>query len=118
MSAVDEMGLAVAAMSEWVDSSPENRKRDPEALLWGRVSKVAEEHGEAIDVLIGLTGQNPRKGFHGGTDELIKELLDTATSALGAVEHITGNRGDSLQLLSEHLRFLIDRAGLTWRLAA
>ena len=49
--------------------------KDPEAMLWGRVAKVAEEGGEAVTALIGITNQNPRKGTYSSFSELDKELL-------------------------------------------
>ncbi|HWR85627.1 MAG TPA: MazG-like family protein, partial [Rhodoglobus sp.] len=87
----------LVALSRWIDAG--NAHRDPEAQLWGRVAKIAEEHGEAVAALIGMTGQNPRKGVTHGADQVIDELLDVAITALGAVEHLTGHRGDAFALL-------------------
>lgn len=100
----------IAALSEWIDNG--NAHRDPEAILWGRVAKVGEEHGEAIQALVGMTGQNPRKGVTHDSMDLIQELLDTAVAALGAVEHLTGNRGQSIALLNHKVRNVAERAGL------
>ena len=47
----------LVALSKWIDAA--NAHRDPEAVLWGRVSKIGEEFGEVIEALIGATGQNP-----------------------------------------------------------
>ena len=44
---------------------------EPLAQHWARVAKVAEETGEAIDALIGLTDQNPRKGFYASEEDLL-----------------------------------------------
>jgi hypothetical protein len=101
-----------ARLSQWVDDAPANKARDPEAQLWGRVAKVTEEAGEAVAALISATGQNPRKPEIGSMDDVIKELLDTAVTALGAVEHITGNKGMSGPLLEGHLNHLLGRVGL------
>jgi hypothetical protein len=38
MAATNEL---VQAVSRWLDASPQNQARDPDALLWGRVAKVA-----------------------------------------------------------------------------
>lgn len=100
----------IAALSQWIDDG--NAGRDPEAILWGRVAKLAEESGEAVAALIGMTGQNPRKGVTHTSGDLIGELLDVAVTALGAVEHVTGNQGDSLALLEDKLSRLAERAGL------
>ena len=102
----------LAEISRWVDDHPANKARSPEAQLWGRVSKVAEEHGETIQALIAVTGQNPRKPASGSMDQVVKELLDTAVTALAAVEHIDGNSGQSLIMMVDHILVLMDRGGL------
>lgn len=99
-------------LSEWIDNSPENAVRDPEARTWGRLSKVAEEAGEVITAYIGVTNQNPRKGVYATEDDVKKELLDTAVTALCAYEHMTGNRGNALLDLFTHVKFLSKRAGI------
>src|SRR3954462_5759228 len=91
----------LVALSRWIDAG--NAHRDPEAQLWGRVAKIAEEHGEAVAALIGLTGQNPRKGVTHTPEQLIDELLDVGIPALGAVDHLTGQRGAAFLLLEEKL---------------
>lgn len=84
---------------------------DSEGQMWHRVAKVAEESGEAIEAMIGHTARNPRKGHSHDAGHLVKELLDTAVSALGAVEHIHGNpdEGIAFVLLAEHLAFVKER---------
>jgi hypothetical protein len=101
----------LAAISKWVDEH--NAHRDPEAALWGRVSFVAQEAGEVIEALSGATGQNPRKGTAHTMDEVVSELLDVAVSALAAVEHITGNYGQSMHRLEMKVNAVALRAGLT-----
>lgn len=110
MITLGPLALRLVALSEWVDAG--NVGRDPEAQLWGRCAKVAEESGEVIAALIGATGQNPRKGVTHTHEDLIKELLDVAVSALGAVEHITEHDASSIYRLADHLAALCDRAGL------
>jgi hypothetical protein len=100
---------ALRALSQWVD---ENDHRDPEAVTWGRLAKVSEECGEVIEAFIGATGQNPRKGVTKTIDDVVKELLDVAVTALAAAEHMTGNDARSMGLFSDHLRWLIERAGI------
>ena len=108
MSTADQL----VALSRWIDQAPANAARDREAALWGRVAKVAEESGEAIAALIAATGQNPRKPAVPGLDPVVEELLDVAITALGAVEHITGHRGDALDLLAAKVDRVVTRAGL------
>lgn len=79
-----------------------------------RCSKTTEEQGEVENALIALEGSNPRKPSDLTEDELISDLiiekLDAAAAALGAVEHLTGNRGVSARFLAEHCRSLRARA--------
>ncbi len=112
MTDPQETADQLAALSQRIDTSPANAARDPEACLWGRVTKVGEEHGEVIAALIGVTGQNPRKGVTHTLDDVEAELLDVALTALCAVEHLNSNEGASMGLLAEKVRRVFDRAGL------
>lgn len=103
----------LAALSRWIDDAPANVARDPEAVTWGRLSKVAEECGEVISAFIGATGQNPRKGVTHSLAHVRKELLDVAVTALGAVEHLDGNAGSAMAALDAHVAGLVRRAGLS-----
>jgi hypothetical protein len=69
-----------------------------------RCSKVAEEVGECEEALVAMEGSNPRKPIDTNPNKLIKEELDVAFAALAAVEHLTGNRGQSVALFYEHAR--------------
>jgi len=106
------MAAGVVALSAWIDGHPANAVRDVEAQLWGRIAKIQEEAGEVVSALIGATGQNPRKGVTHGMDDVAKELLDVAVTALTAYEHVTGNRGTCQQALADHVESLVRRAGL------
>jgi hypothetical protein len=101
-STIETAAKRLAVLSTWIDDA--NAHRDPEAATWGRVAKVAE--------YVGATGQNPRKGVQGCVDDVVKELLDVAVTALAAVEHFNGNDGGSLAMLAEHIDGLVVRAGL------
>jgi hypothetical protein len=100
----------LVAISAWLDAH--DGTRDPEAITWARIAKVSEEHGEAVAAFIGATGQNPRKGLTHTLDDVVEELLDVAVTALGAIEHLRGNRGDALDLLSDKLARIAERAGV------
>lgn len=104
--------VRVAALSRWVDEAPVNVAKDPEAVTWHRVCKVAEEAGEAVKEMVGLSGGNPRKGVSSTNEAVIEECLDAAVAALGAVEHLTGNRGYSVNLLFGKIEKVYSRAGL------
>ncbi|MBN6052032.1 MazG-like family protein, partial [Nonomuraea sp. RK-328] len=105
----------IQALSTWIDQSPDNLARDPEALLWGRVAKVAEEAGEAINALVGVTGQNPRKGRSATWQDVEYELLDVALTAMAAVAHLRAEDpepADLLGMLAGHVEAVARRAGL------
>ncbi len=102
----------LVGLSNWFDTSPANAARDPEALTWIRVTKVAEEAGEVVDAMNGATGANPRKGVCATMDNVRVELLDVALTALCAVEHLDGAQGCSLVALFAHIASRHRRAGL------
>lgn len=108
-----DLGPQLAVLSQWVDEHPPNKARDPEARLWGRCAKVGEEAGEVMAAIIAMTGQNPRKPIQGCIADVLDELLDVALTALTAVEHINGNRGDSMDIFAEHVAAKMERAGLS-----
>jgi hypothetical protein len=82
----------------------------PLAQDWARIAKISEELGEVVDAFIGITGQNPRKGYYSSQEDVIKELLDVACTALLAVEHFTkdGSTWDRLQAHIIYLKRRID----------
>ena len=95
-SAAEEAGslgrvLAIIRnVDEWLDSEvSEDYKTDSLGQHWARVAKASEEVGEAIEALIALTGQNPRKGVCGTLDDLLGELADVAMTAMFAIQHFT-----------------------------
>jgi NTP pyrophosphatase (non-canonical NTP hydrolase) len=104
-------GDRLSALSAWIDGAQGDR--DAEAVTWGRLAKIAEETGEVIEAFVGATGQNPRKGVTHTLDDVLKELLDVAVTALAAAEHMTGNKGRSTEMLGEHVESLCKRAGIS-----
>ncbi len=106
---MSEMSQAMLVeLSEWVNAG--NASRSPDALLWIRLCKPAEEAGEVISALHQATGANPRKTAVEGLDAVVEELLDTAVAALAAVEHVTGHAGRSLTLLDHKIQRVHRRA--------
>jgi hypothetical protein len=101
---------ALVALSEWIDAG--NAHRNPEAVTWGRIAKIAEEHGEVVAAFIGATGQNPRKGITHAPSDVVDELLDVAVTALGAIEHLNGHDGSALRLLNRKIITVATRAGV------
>lgn len=105
-----EASANLVALSQWIDAG--NRWRDPEAITWGRISKITEEAGEVIAAFIGHTGQNPRKGRTHDREQVIDELLDVAVTALGAIEHMNGHDGNALGALAAKINAVAERAGV------
>lgn len=100
----------IAALSDWIgDSYPPGL--DEEAHLWRRTAKVGEEYGEVVEAMLGALGENPRKGVTNGFDKVEYELLDVATSALGAL-HKMAPDDDVLERLAAHADSVWRRAGL------
>ncbi len=108
----DLLARGLQALSVYVDTYPPNAVRDREALDWHRVGKVGEEFGEVMEAMVGWTNDNPRKGQTHSLDDVTTELLDVATAALGAVEHLTSNNGEALGMLRDHVRSRVRRAGI------
>jgi len=105
-----KMANRLSRMSQWIDDHPANRKRSPLENLMLRTSvKMHEERGEVNAALIGMSGQNPRKGVTHSIDDVESELLDWAIVALGGVEHIHGNDGSSMARLAAKLVKIHDR---------
>jgi len=80
------------------------------AQTWARVTKPAEEAGEAIAELILLTGQNPRKPADPAAyAKLLKELSDTAWAAIFAIEHMTNDHNETDSVLRAGLEKALQR---------
>lgn len=100
----------LAAISTWIDAG--NEHRDREAATWARLAKIVEEAGEVVTAYIGVTGASVRKGVTNVMDDVLEELLDVAVAALAAVEHVSGNKGDSIDLLATKIVAVSTRSGL------
>ena len=68
-------------------------------------TKVVEEAGEAINALIGISGQNPRKGKYSDMDDLIGELADVALTGIYAIQHFTKDGDRTLSAILEKARY-------------
>jgi hypothetical protein len=108
---LDGISPKVAAISQWIDDSyaPDVH---PELAMRRRTGKVGVEYGEMQDAIEGWTGENPRKGSYATKDDVLKELLDVASAALCAYEHLTGNNGTAVAALNEKINRVFERAGL------
>jgi NTP pyrophosphatase (non-canonical NTP hydrolase) len=98
------MGGRLTDISKWIDEAPANAGKSAlENLLLRTTAKLSEEVGEVGAALIGMTGQNPRKGVTHTIEDVRKELLDVALTALAAVEHLSDNNGTAVDQLDEHI---------------
>jgi hypothetical protein len=94
----------ITALSKWLDESEANVRRPAAEATLLRFLKVGEEAGEMFAEIIGWTGQNPRKGVTANLLDVIEEALDVAITAIGAVEHATGNNGEAFRLLFKKIQ--------------
>ena len=105
-SSLDELRDLVAWMDDHLDAAvADTYKGQPLAQDWARVAKVAEEAGEAVDALIGVTGQNPRKGHYGSLDDLLDELMDVALTGLYGAQHFEKNEQRVIDRLLTRARY-------------
>lgn len=97
-------GHVIRAIDEWLDREIDrDYKEQPMAQDLARITKIAEELGEASSAFIGVTGQNPRKGFYSSTAEVNNELADVAWTAILAIQHFTKNDDETTEILAERL---------------
>lgn len=110
VTGLDILRENVVTMDYWLDGAvaPEYQQNCL-AQDWARVAKTGEESGEAIDALIGWTGQNPRKGTYATREDVLKELADVALTGLYAIQHFTKNGEETIRLLFERSQAHIDR---------
>jgi hypothetical protein len=78
----------------------------PDLLL--RALKLQEEAGELAGAVIGVLGQNPRKGITHTWDDVLAEAVDVALTALVLAE--TVRPGHLAGLLAQRLAYLEHRA--------
>lgn len=117
MPDLDELAARVEAMDSWLDGDVGQEldwryTSQPLAQDWARVAKTSEEAGEAVDALIGMTGQNTRKGEYGGLDELLDELCDVGLTGLYAVQHFTKDIDETLARFMARARTHCERINL------
>jgi hypothetical protein len=98
---------AVERITAQLDAQvPDQLRGLPDLIL--RAMKVQEEAGELAAALIGILGQNPRKGITHTTDDAINEAIDVAISALVFIESVEPGQLDTI--LTQRLAYLETRA--------
>lgn len=100
----EEMWEHVRLVTKWLDEN--SNVDDATSLL--RIMKVAEEVGEVTAAVIGVTGQNPRKGFTHTWDDVRTELCDVILAAMVALHSIGGNSKETFakHVEQRHARIL------------
>jgi NTP pyrophosphatase (non-canonical NTP hydrolase) len=95
----------VRAVTGWLDAHSATVEGDPRIL---RCLKIAEEVGEVTAAIIGVTGQNPRKGTTHTWLDVREELCDVILSAMVALESVDYNAEEIFEhhVQKRHTRLL------------
>ncbi|QFQ96797.1 hypothetical protein F9278_11830 [Streptomyces phaeolivaceus] len=101
--APDDLWQSVARLHDWLEAGQPHGGQ--EALLL-RMLKLQEEVGEVAQAVIGVTGQNLRKGTTHTWEDVQSELCDVVVTALIALRALTP---DAREVFTAHL------AGVTAR---
>jgi NTP pyrophosphatase (non-canonical NTP hydrolase) len=78
----------VERLVAWLD---DNIALTPEATRLLRVLKLSEEVGEVSEAVIGVLGQNPRKGVTHAWSDVHDELCDVILTAMVALSTLTSD---------------------------
>jgi NTP pyrophosphatase (non-canonical NTP hydrolase) len=101
----------VEFIDNWLDTAvAETYKDQPLAQDWARVAKVTEECGEAVEAMVGMTGQNPRKGVTHTEDDLLGELADILLTGLYAIQHFTKSTERTKHIIQDKIEYQRERA--------
>ena len=99
-----ELWSGIDDLWTWVDG---NRPLDGREGLLLRMLKLSEEVGEVAQAVIGVTGQNPRKGVTHSWEDVQGELCDVVITALVALRTLTP---DTRQVFTRHLARVMERS--------
>ena len=97
----DEIDRLVA----WLDAGS---TLPPETKTILQILKITEEAGEVAEALIGVTGQNPRKGFSHDWPDVERELCDVIITAMVALTRVNPQ---ARAVFAAHLSAVSERAG-------
>lgn len=102
---------AIVFIDRWLDANvSEQYKQQPLAQDWARVVKAFEEKGEAVEALVGMTGQNPRKGYTHSQTDLLAEMADWALTAIFGIQHFTKDIHGTEYILQQRLAYRVEKA--------
>jgi NTP pyrophosphatase (non-canonical NTP hydrolase) len=94
----------VDRLVEWLDRSS---ALPPETDKLLRLLKLSEEVGEVARAVIGVTGQNPRKGITHTWDDVTAELCDVILTAMVALSTVTP---DAREVFAQRLDHVATRS--------
>jgi NTP pyrophosphatase (non-canonical NTP hydrolase) len=103
-SPAPELWSSIDALYEWLDT---NRPVEGREGLLLRILKLSEEVGEVSQAVIGVTGQNPRKGVTHTWEDVEAELCDVVITALLALRTLTP---EAREVLARHLERVTRRS--------
>ncbi len=81
----DSAWQTVDRLVAWLDQGS-SLPADTKTML--QILKITEEAGEVAEALIGVTGQNPRKGFSHSWQDVENELCDVIITAMVALTRV------------------------------
>jgi NTP pyrophosphatase (non-canonical NTP hydrolase) len=93
----------VEKLVAWLDR---NSELPPETKTILQILKITEEAGEVAEALIGVTGQNPRKGFSHTWRDVENELCDVIITTMVALTRVNP---DARELFAAHLAAVAER---------
>jgi hypothetical protein len=96
----------VDRLVDWLDRGSE---LPAETKTIMQILKITEEAGEVAEALIGVTGQNPRKGFSHSWRDVENELCDVIVTAMVALRRVNPA---APTLFTEHLAAVASRCEL------
>ncbi|MFJ9628337.1 MazG-like family protein [Streptomyces sp. NPDC091280] len=99
-----DLWAGIDSLWNWVDAT---QPLDGRESLLLRMLKLSEEVGEVSEAVIGVTGQNPRKGVTHTWDDVQAELCDVVITALVALRTLTP---DTQEVFSSHLARVMERS--------
>ena len=81
----DSAWQTVDRLVAWLDQGS-SLPADTKTML--QILKITEEAGEVAEALIGVTGQNPRKGYSHTWRDVESELCDVVITAMVALTRV------------------------------
>lgn len=102
--AASELWDTIDRLVGWLDDA---RRLPEETEKIMRIMKLSEEVGETAQALIGVLGQNPRKGVTHTWEDVQSELCDVIVTAAVALRTVAP---DARQVFAERLEYIAARS--------